>query len=58
MHKQMEKRSSFIQNTLQLVVDNKENDMKKDKNVYWKLMDDIRTEHITRLTKEEWSKIQ
>ena len=25
-----------------------------DKDVYWKLMDDIRTEHITRLTKEEW----
>ena len=28
--------------------------MKKDKNVYWKPMDDIRTEHITRLSKEEW----
>ena len=25
-----------------------------DKDVHWKLMDDIRTEHITRLTKEEW----
>ncbi len=25
-----------------------------NKDVYWKLMDDIRTEHITRLTKEEW----
>ena len=29
-----------------------------NKDVYWKLMDDIRTEHITRLTKEEWGKIQ
>ena len=27
--------------------------MQKDKKIYWKLMDDIRTEHITRLTKEE-----
>ena len=25
-----------------------------NKDVYWKLMNDIRTEHITRLTKEEW----
>ena len=29
-----------------------------NKDIYWKLMDDIRTEHITRLTKEEWSKEQ
>lgn len=26
-----------------------------NKNIYWKLMDDIRTEHITCLTREEWS---
>lgn len=26
-----------------------------NKDVRWKLMDDIRTEHITRLTKEEWA---
>ncbi len=25
-----------------------------NKDIYWKLLDDIRTEHITRLTKEEW----
>lgn len=25
-----------------------------NKDIYWKLMDDIRTEHITRLTREEW----
>lgn len=25
-----------------------------NENVYWKLMDDIRTEHITRLTREAW----
>ena len=25
-----------------------------NKNIHWKLMNDIRTEHITRLTKEEW----
>lgn len=25
-----------------------------NEDIYWKLMDDIRTEHITRLTKEEW----
>jgi hypothetical protein len=25
-----------------------------DKDIHWKVMDDIRTEHITRLTKEEW----
>lgn len=25
-----------------------------NKDIHWKLMDDIRTEHITRLTKEEW----
>lgn len=25
-----------------------------DKDIHWKAMDDIRTEHITRLTKEEW----
>ena len=27
-----------------------------DKDIHWKLMDDIRTEHITRLTKEDWKK--
>ena len=25
-----------------------------NKDIYWKLLDDIRTEHITRITKEEW----
>ena len=25
-----------------------------NKDIYWKLMDDIRTEHITRLTREQW----
>ncbi|MCQ2480339.1 MAG: GNAT family N-acetyltransferase [Clostridia bacterium] len=25
-----------------------------NKDIYWALMDDIRTEHITRLTKDEW----
>ena len=25
-----------------------------NKDIYWERMDDIRTEHITRLTKEEW----
>ena len=25
-----------------------------NKDIHWKVMDDIRTEHITRLTKEEW----
>lgn len=25
-----------------------------NKDIYWKLMDDIRTEHITRLTQKEW----
>ena len=25
-----------------------------EKDIHWKLMDDIRTEHITRLTREEW----
>ena len=25
-----------------------------EENIYWELMDDIRTEHITRLTKDEW----
>ena len=25
-----------------------------DRDIYWKLMDDIRTEHITRLTREQW----
>lgn len=25
-----------------------------DKDMHWKLMDDIRTEHITRLTKKDW----
>lgn len=29
-----------------------------DKDIHWKLMDDIRTDHITRLTKEEWRKAQ
>ena len=27
-----------------------------NKDIHWKMMDDIRTEHITRLTKEEWKK--
>ena len=27
-----------------------------NRDIYWKLMNDIRTEHITRLTKEEWRK--
>ena len=27
-----------------------------EKDIYWKLMDYVRTEHITRLTKEEWEK--
>lgn len=27
-----------------------------NKDIYWKTMDEIRTEHITRLTKEEWKK--
>ncbi|MCQ2420915.1 MAG: GNAT family N-acetyltransferase [Clostridia bacterium] len=26
-----------------------------DENIYWPLMDDIRTEHITRLTKDAWT---
>lgn len=25
-----------------------------NKDIHWKIMDDIRTEHVTRLTKEEW----
>ena len=29
-----------------------------NKDIYWKLMDDIRTEHITILEKEEWRKIE
>lgn len=29
-----------------------------DRDIHWKLMDDIRTEHITRLTREEWEKAQ
>lgn len=29
-----------------------------DKDIHWKLMDDIRTDHITRLTREEWKKQQ
>ena len=28
-----------------------------EKDVYWKLTDDIRTEHFTRLTREEWQRI-
>ena len=28
-----------------------------NKAIYWELMDDIRTEHITRLTKDEWKVI-
>ena len=28
--------------------------MKMDKIIHWELINDIRTEHITRLTKEEW----
>ena len=27
-----------------------------NKDIHWALMDDIRTEHVTRLTKEEWEK--
>ena len=27
-----------------------------NKDIYWKLMDDIRTEHITMISKEEWRK--
>jgi RimJ/RimL family protein N-acetyltransferase len=27
-----------------------------DKDIHWKVMDDIRTEHISRLTKNEWKK--
>ena len=27
-----------------------------DKDIHWKLMDDIRTEHITRLRREEWER--
>lgn len=27
-----------------------------DRDIYWKAMNDIRTEHITRLTREEWKK--
>ncbi len=26
-----------------------------DKDIHWKIMDDIRTEHITRLTRKEWN---
>ena len=29
-----------------------------NKDVYWKVMNDIRTEHITKLSKEEWRKNQ
>ena len=28
-----------------------------DRDVHWKKMDDIRTEHITRLTREDWIKV-
>ena len=28
------------------------------KDIHWKMMDDIRTEHITRLTREEWDKMR
>ena len=28
-----------------------------DKDIHWKLMDDIRTEHITRLTRTEWEQL-
>ena len=28
-----------------------------EKDIHWKIMDDIRTEHITRLTREEWNRI-
>ena len=28
-----------------------------DKDIHWKLMDDIRTEHVTRISKEEWERI-
>ena len=27
-----------------------------NKDIHWKLMDDIRTEHVTRLTRDEWEK--
>ena len=29
-----------------------------NKDIYWQLTDDIRTEHVTRLTREEWQKAQ
>lgn len=29
-----------------------------NKDIYWKLMDDIRTEHITRLTREDWERVR
>ena len=29
-----------------------------DRDIHWELMDDIRTEHITRLTRDEWEKTQ
>ena len=29
-----------------------------NKDIYWQLTDDIRTEHVTRLTREEWKKAQ
>ena len=29
---------------------------RSDKDIYWKVMDDIRTEHITRLTREDWER--
>lgn len=28
-----------------------------DKDIYWKLMDDIRTEHITCMTREDWRRL-
>ena len=28
-----------------------------NKDLYWKMMDDIRTEHITRLTRKEWESV-
>ncbi len=27
-----------------------------NKDIHWKMMDDIRTEHISRLSREEWEK--
>lgn len=29
-----------------------------NKDIHWKLMDDIRTEHITRLTRKDWERVR